>query len=522
MYRVPRMRMYRSALFLATSTLCLVLLWGCGSSAPVVTESEPVPEAPVSPPLPGVDSLVIADVLNSFHGTFVSASSEIQAEEDFLTGRALFERLDSTLRVLNGDPPLESLDAPGDSMAAVDTTAFEEAHTEARRRLIRAAQAQAEEDSLLVRTLLAESQGFFENALALNPLHEEARHQLAQVYSVRAQWLREEGVWEEVLELLRGLLALRADDHTLWAETAVVLENLNQFSGAALTWLQASEAVLDDALLAFVPEAERPAPDSLTLFTYYVRSYRAFVENRDGEGVRRALSEAQQYVTTTEQEEFSRREMDWVLWDHHHFENRLVYDSLQAMFSDDPIAAREGLVWLIPRLTQTSSRLEASYNHALLNWEHDGQEAALDTLQTLWGMVADSTTGPKTPYPEFLEDIRQTYATVLFTRAQEHRRDGSSVLAFTYLMQVTEVRSQYTGRAFVEALQLARYNPEQALSLEPRVEAVFDEMEREDQLAYLTLMGNLYRRIGERDKARALLERYRVLRNAAPDAASDG
>ncbi len=506
--------MYRSALFMAAGALCLALLWGCGSSAPVVVESDPVPEHPVSSPLPGVDSLVIADVLDSFHGVFVPASAEIQAEEDFLAGRALFERLDSTLRVLNGDPPLESLNAPEDSMAAVDTTAFTEAHTEARRRLVRAAQAQAEQDSLLVRTLLAESQGFFENALTLNPLHEEARHQMAQVYSVRAQWLREEGAWDEVLELLRGLLALRADDHALWAELAVVLENLNQFSGAALTWLQAAETVLDDAFLAFVPEEELPPPDSLTLFTYYVRSYRAFVENRDGEGVRRALSEAQQYAATAEQADFSQKEMDWVLWDHHHFENRLAYDSLQALFSADPLAARAGLAWLIPRLTQTSSRLEVSYNHALLDWEHDGREGALDTLQVLWGIAADSAAMQKTPYPEFTDDLRQTYATVLFERALEHRRAGASALAFTYLMQVTEVRSQYTGRAFVEALRLARYNPEQALRLEPRIEAVFDGMEREDQLAYLTLMGNLHRRIGDRERAQALLERYRMLRAA--------
>ncbi len=509
--------MHRSAIFLAAGALCLAFLWGCGSSAPVVTVSEPVSADPVSPPLPGVDSLVIADVLNSFHGTFVRASAETRAEEDFLAGRVLFERIDSTLRLLNGDHPLDAMGDSADGAAAVDTTAFEEAHTRARQTLVRAAQAQTEQDSVLVQSLLAESQGLFESALALNPLHEGARHQLAQVYSVRAQWFREEEAWEEVLALLRGLLALRADDHNLWAEVAVVLENMNQFPGAALTWLQAAETVLDDALLAFTPEAERPPPDSLTLFTYYVRSYRAFVENRDGEGVRRALSDAQQYATTAEQEDFARQEMDWVLWDYHHFENRLAYDSLQTLFSADPLAARDGLVWLIPRLTRISSRLEASYNHALLNWEHDGREAALDTLQVLWGFVGDSTSTQKTPYPAFTEDLRQTYATALFERAVEHRRDGASALAFTYLMQVTEVRSQYTGRAFVEALRLARYNPEQALLLEPRIEKVFDAMQREDQLAYLTLMGNLHRRVGDRDKARVLLERYRVLRAAESD-----
>ena len=506
--------MHRKALFLAAGALCLAFFWGCGSSAPVVvTESEPVPEGPVSPPLPGVDSLVIADVLDSFHGVFVRASAETRAEEDFLAGRALFGRIDSVLRRLNGDPPLGSLQDSG----RADTTGFEEVHTRARRALVRAAQAQAEEDSLLVQTLLAESQGLFENALALNPLHEEAKHQLAQVYSVRAQWLREDGAWEEVLGLLRGLLALRADDHALWAEVAVVLENMNQFSGAALTWLQAAETVLDDALLAFAPEEERPPADSLTLFTYYVRSYRAFVENRDGEGVRRALGEAQQYATNAEQQDFSRQEMDWVLWDHHHFENRLAYDSLQALFSTDPVEARAGLAWLIPRLTQTSSRLEASYNHSLLNWEHNGRDAALDTLQVLWGLVEDSAETQKQPYSEFLNDLQQTYATVLFERALEHRREGASALAFTYLLQVTEVRSQYTGRAFVEALRLARYNPEQALLLEPRIEEVFDAMQWEDQLAYLTLMGNMYRRVGDREKARVLLERYQALRAAGAD-----
>ena len=69
--------------------------------------------------------------------------------------------------------------------------------------------------------------------------------------------------------------------------------------------------VLDDSRLAFVPDTERPPPDSLTLFTYYVRSYRAFVESRDGEGVRHALSLAQGYTTTSEQENYASNEMDW-------------------------------------------------------------------------------------------------------------------------------------------------------------------------------------------------------------------
>lgn len=511
--------MHRFAILPLAGALCLAFLWGCGSSKEVVTESEPAPMDPVSPPLPGVDSLVIADVLNSFHGAFVHVLAETRAEENFLEGRALFERIDSTLNQLNGESPLSSLDASGDSadVAPVDTLAFTEAHTEARLALVEAAQAQAQQDSLRVRTLLAESQRLFENALALNPRHEDARHQLAQVYSVRAQWLRQDEAWEEVLALLRGLLALRADDHALWAEVAVVLENLNQFPASALTWLQASEAVLDDSRLAFVPETEQPPPDSLTLFTYYVRSYRAFVESRDGEGVRHALPLAQEYTTTSEQEDYARNEMDWVLWDHHNFENRLLYDSLQTLFSTDPPGARQGLAWLIPRLTQTSARVEASYNHALLSWEHDDQEGALDTLQVLWGLVADSGGTDNTPYPEFVGDLRQTYATTLFERALEHRREGASALAFTYLLQVTEVESQYTGRAFVEALRLARYNPEQARLLEPRIEKIFDTMQWEDQLAYLTLMGNLYRRTGNTEKVRALLDRYRTLRTERPE-----
>lgn len=510
--------MRRFVILPVAGALCLAFLWGCGSSQEVVTktETEPAPMDPVSPPLPGVDSLVIADVLNSFDGAFVHALAETQAEEDFLEGRALFERIDSMLRRMNGDPPLQSLDASGDSADGVlaDTLAFTEAHTQAQQTLVQAAQAQAQQDSLRVQTLLAESQRLFENALALNPRHEDARHQLAQVYSVRAQWLRQDEAWEEVLTLLRGLLALRADDHALWAEVAVVLENLNQFPAGALTWLQAGEAVLDDSRLAFVPDTARPPPDSLTLFTYYVRSYRAFVESRDGEGARHALSLAQGYATAPDQKNYARNEMDWVLWDQHNFENRLAYDSLQILFPTDPSGAKEGLNQLIPRLTQTSARVEASYNHALLSWEHDDQEGALDTLQVLWALVTDSSRADNTPYPEFLGDLRQTYATTLFERALEHRRKGASALAFTYLLQVTEVGSQYTGRAYVEALRLARNNPEQARLLEPRIEKVFDTMQREDQLAYLTLIGNLYRRTGDAEKTRVLLDRYRALRDA--------
>ncbi len=300
-------------------------------------------------------------------------------------------------------------------------------------------------------------------------------------------------------------------------DSLVIADVLNSFHGAfvhALAETQAAEAVLDDSRLAFALDAERPPPDSLMLFTYYARSYQAFVESRDGEGVRHALSHAKEYTTTPEQEDYARKKLGWVLWDYRNFENRLAYDSLQTLFSTDPSGAQQGLAWLIPRLTQTSARMEASYNHALLAWEHDDQEGALDTLQVLWGLVADSAETQKEPYPEFVDDLRQTYATTLFERALEHRREGASALAFTYLLQVTEVGSQYTGRAFVEALRLARYNPQQARLLEPRIEKVFDAMQWEDQLAYLTLMGNLYRRTGDTEKVTVLLDRYRALRAA--------
>ena len=152
----------------------------------------------------------------------------------------------------------------------------------------------------------------------------------------------------------------------------------------------------------------------------------------------------------------------------------------------------------------------------MLSWEHDDQGAALDTLQVLWGLIADSAETSQTPYPEFVDDLRQTYATTLFERALEHRREGASALAFTYLLQVTEVGSQYTGRAYVEALRLARYNQQQARLLEPRIEKIFDAMQWEDQLAYLTLMGNLYRRTGNTEKVMAFLDRYRTLRAERP------
>ena len=155
--------MRRFVILPVAGALCLALLWGCGSSKGVVTENNSVLMDPISPPLPGVDSLVIADVLNSFHGAFVHALAETQAEENFLEGRAVFERIDSTLRRMNGDPPLQSLHASRDSadVVPVDTLAFTEAHTQAQQVLVQAAQAQAQRDSLRVQTLLAESQRLF-------------------------------------------------------------------------------------------------------------------------------------------------------------------------------------------------------------------------------------------------------------------------------------------------------------------------------------------------------------------------
>lgn len=522
----------------AAAGILISVLFGCASSEPVVVAPLTEPVSIIEGPLPGVDSSVIQDVADTFDSTFVVAEAEIQARKDYLEGALLIERVDSLLTRMIGPSALPDADADAESG---DAAAIDEIRTEAHQELERAVQAQTAQDSSLAQARLAQAQELFERALSLNPLHEESRYELAQVYQFRAFNFKQTGAWENFLEILRDLVRLRADEHALWAEMAIALDNLERPAASALTWLRAAQVVLDDSQLAF--EVNPPPLDSASLFLYNNQAYRAFVKSRDGAGVRRSLSDAWRYARSERESEFAQQELVWAQWDYHNFESRLVFDSLRTAAQQDPLGGRIGLGLLIGTLTRPSARLEASYNHALLSYDHGFEDAALDTLQGLWHAVtalegagnsqagmpdgagrqrsfttaADSLAMDPLPYAEFREDLRAAYATFLFERALVHKQSGASALAFTYFLQVTETGSEYTGRAYVEALILSRYNPEQALRLEPRIEAIFSGLESQDQLDYLTQMGNLYRRLGQNDKVEVFLERYRALQGSMPD-----
>lgn len=518
-------------------------LFGCARTAPTVVVSLPESDSTnvtpiVAPPLPGTDSLVVQNVSETFDSTFVAFSAEQLARENYLRGQELFDRLEKILAEMIGPSSLPDTFSVEES--TIDTVAFELANQEARLALANAAKAQLAEDSTTALILLEEAQTLFEQAVSLNPWYEEAQYQLAQVYTIRASHFWETDAWDEALKILRELVKLRADEHGLWAEIAVALENIGQPIASGLTWRQAAEVVLDDSRLAF--ELTPPPADSSALFTYNVRAYRAFVDGRHGDGVRLSLGDAWTYATTETEKEFALGELSWALWDAYNFENRLVFDSLKSAALNDPSGVIAGLDSLMPGLTRPSAIRDAGYNHAVLSYDNGYQDEALDALNRLWHdtihaledssvtfdaqaldaylqqedlvMATRTLTMNPVPYPEFLEDLREAYSTFLFERALFHRREGASALAFTYLMQVAETRSSLTGKAFIEALALARYNPKQALELEPLIEEIYSTLNHEDKLAYLAQMGQHHRRLGDDEMVAAFLQRYRELRNS--------
>ena len=524
-------------------TLLLVggLLFGCARTAPIVVESpEPVSTVVpiVEPPLPGTDSLIVQSVSETFDSTFVAFDVERLARENHLRGQELFDRIEGILVEMIGPSSLP--DSFSIEESNVDTVAFEMANQEARRALADAAKAQLAMDSTTALTLLNEAQQWFERAVSLNPWYEEAQYQLAQVYTIRASHFQDVQAWSETLEILRELVKLRADEHGLWAEMAIALENIGRSLASGLTWRQAAQVVLEDSEYAF--ELTPPPVDSTAFFTYNVQAYRAFVDSRYGEGVRLSLGDLWNYAATEEEREFVIGEFTWALWDYGNFENRLAFDSLRSAAGTDPQGARTVIGALIPGLSRASAIREAKYNHAILSYDTGHQDAALDSLNRLWHdtlraledssgaldtqaaeslflhdgsmMAMHNLTRSPLPYPEFMTDLREAYATFLFERALFHRQQGASALAFTYLMQVGEIKSSLAGKAFVEALRLARYNPRQALELEPQVEAIYATMENEDKLAYLTQMGQHHRRLGNNEAAAKFLQRYRDLRSS--------
>lgn len=480
----------------------LAVIAGCASPRettvlpPTAEEVEAVVPI-VTTPLPGVDSLVVAEVAVSFDSTFVAAPAEQMAAEQYLGGRQIQIRLDSLLRHEHGSGPLS---ASSDSDSAADSTTIERAG----RTVVAAVQAQSRQDSAQALALLDEAQRLYEAALQHNPFHEDARFQLSRIYRILAQRYQLQHQWESTLRTLRGLLELNADQHVLWADLAVVLDTLQDYEASGLAWLQAATVALDDARLAFT--SEPPPSDSLTLFGYYQRAYSVFVKGRNGPGVRQAISEAIQYATDSTQSIYATREQEWALWDGHNFEHRLSYDSLLTLAGDQPQHARDGLAALTRRLETIPARLEANYNAAVLTWQLEEYDVALDTLKRLWDQTRVAGLMPYEAFPEHLVD---TYASMLFQRGMQHRRAGASAVAFTYLLMVTELDSRYIGRAYIEALKLTRSNPRQARQLEPRIEQVFDSLSPDEKRSYLSLMGNLYRRLGDNDTAQAFLTRYR-------------
>ena len=503
--------------------LLIVFLFGCSQTGPIVSE-QPPPEPEVvvrdfvTGPLPGVDSVVISNVLETFDSTFVDAASEYQAQQSFLQGQALTVRAESLLTMIAGPSILENVSDE------VDEEAFSNAVEGAREALAQASQAQADQDSTQAQLLLATAQQRLEEAVSLNPRHEESLYQLAQVYAIRANYFRQQAMWEQVLELLRGLVALRSNEHGLWAEIAIALDDLERFPHAAVMWLRAAETVLEDSRLSF----DDAPVDTGLVFTYSVRSYRSFLNNRNGQGVNRALTQALQYTSSTEEYDFVTQELVWSQWDYLNLGHRIVFDSLRQVALEAPLSALTELEELIPALTRPAARWEANYNYAILSYDNGFEDRALDTLQVLWDRVTnidpnknvrhvfhsdDTWTLGAFPYITFQEDLRSAYGSVLFERAFSHVRSGRSGVAFTYFMQVAEIGSEYTGKAYIEALKLARYNPEQALKIEPRVEEIFDELDQEDQMAYLREIGNLYRRLGENDKTQSILARFRNIRD---------
>ena len=484
--------------------ICALVLSGCSGAREVASEDaapEPVPE-PVeiaTPPLPEVDTVAVALSADPLGSTLVAAPFGVEAEQGIPEGRTLQQRLDSLLVLLNGAGPL---DRPVADTSAADSTAF----LDAQRTLVAAAQAQDRQDSTQAQALLTEAQRRFEEILLHDPEHFDARYQLQRIYGIQARRYAGERNWSDVLTVLRGLIALNADQHRLWAEVAVVLQNLEWHDASALAWMRAAAVVRDDSGMAAASQV--PPLDSLSLFTYYQRAYRDFALVRDGAGVRAALSQAVTFAADSTQHAYAVSELAWARWDGRNFGHRLAFDSLQTLAANDPEAALAGLAELMDRVGQHSALLEVAYNHAILSWQEGWHDQALDTLQALWGRT---DAAKAMPYEEFAADLLDTYASALFQRGLQHRQAGASARAFTYLLMVTALGSRYTGQAYIEALRLTRNNPRQARKLAPQIEAVYDSLTVDDRRTYLSLLGSFYRRIGDAETAKTYLDRYQAL-----------
>ena len=455
--------------------LALVLMLfgaGCAASTPIV--APPVSDKPT---LPGVDSIRVQMAWE------LAAESFARDAENVARVSAEARRLTHLADSLLGTAPVAQTRDTVKALAAFNAGADVLARL-------------SEADSLQALELLEEAAEKFEQALDADAFDDEASQWLARVYEILAERFRKENAIQNQLRILQRLVVRNQDRHDYIALLAAAQEQQQTKEAgiaAGALWERAALVLLDDVDIGLIQ-----VPDSAVLFAYHIRASRAFVLSDQSPLARESLNSARSWQRTAAERALVHADSVWLAWDDGNLSARKRFDVLLNEVADNPGAVVEGLTHLLAHVRERDARIDVRHQLALAHYASGAEEHAAASMQNL---VAEA------PGRQALVD---DYAVMTYNLAQTLRRAGDLKRALAYLLQSASLNAHTAARAAFDVSILLRNNLDEAIKYAHAAEARIDALGGSERNALIRYLAELYRRSGDRERAKVYIDRLRA------------
>ena len=190
----------------------------------------------------------------------------------------------------------------------------------------------------------------------------------------------------------------------------------------------------------------------------------------------------------------------WLAWDGGNLANRKRFDALLGQVSTTPMEARDGLQKLLEMIRDPSARIEVRHQLALATYASGSEAQAAELMQQLVQDVPDQT------------GLKEDYAVMTYNLAQKLRQSGDLKNALAYLLQCASLEVRTAVRAAFDAAYLLHNNPKAAIRYAHQAEAGMELLNEKEQQALLRYLAELYRRVGNRDRAKEYITYLRELK----------
>jgi Tfp pilus assembly protein PilF len=375
--------------------------------------------------------------------------------------------------------------------------------------LLRAENLEVEDLAARTAVLLDNAELALERAFQLNPFDTRSRLWLAQVYGLQARRLGQEESYGKAVDELEKLTLLTPDQHSAFAMLANNYFFLSNWDGAVINYRKAEDVYLE----TFDLVAQDPEPlDSTLLFSYARAQGDMHVKRLDADRASTAYARALGYALASEDSAYIVGELEWMAWDDMNISSSLARDSLLALEQAGELAqARTGYVDLLTSLTSRAAVDETEWRLSILEYNLGDTEPAAERLLGLvertptddLGVPLDST------HVRYFDD----YGRLCLNLGRAFRlEERDSRTALKYFTQATRVNWSGRAVAYFEVARLVQGNVTAALEnadMALQAQSTLTDQQRGD--LYRLLM-ELYRRVGDFDRAREFRDAYRELR----------